>query len=118
MPLNACSINTYTTNTICSTKRAKYIAVLFGTQPPVIAKKGHPGLTGYYPDYRGTEDQVPYNLEQSTFQIAISINGETYSETYDNLPDNFMPFISINKLSGQYSEISVTANLRESDHGI
>lgn len=118
MPINACSINSYTTDSICKYKRAKYIEILFGTTPPVEPDRhGHPGYSGFYSEYVDNSPN-PYNLEQSTFMISIVLDGQTYSETYENLPDNFMPFISINKLSGEYSNIKIEAILKDRENGI
>jgi hypothetical protein len=114
MPLNACSINTYSVDTICFTKRAKYIEILFGTLPPEPepTKKGHGGWTGYRSEFDTSDEQKfdTSKLEHLYVTITTVFDGETVVTTWDNSPTNIRPLISINKLTSSHSEVQVTVN--------
>ena len=103
MPINACSINTYSVDAICFDKRQKYIDKLFADIKPVI---GRGGWTGRSPDF--SEYSVkPTNYENILITMTLTLNGEVITQTFDNTPMNIRPLLSINKLSSSPSEISV-----------
>jgi len=111
MPLNACSINTYSVDTICYAKRAKYIEILWGTIPPVPTpiSTGHGGWTSYRPDYE--EPQIdPRTLEHLYITLTTKFDGEVVVTTWDNSPTQVRPLISINKLTSTDSDVTVTVN--------
>ena len=105
MPINACSINTYSVDAICSVKRTKYINALF-TNAPSSNIIGNGGWAGRSPDF--SEYSVkPTNYENILITMTLTLNGEVITQTFDNTPMNIRPLLSINKLSSSPSEISV-----------
>lgn len=108
MPINACSINTYSVDAICSSKRTKYIEMLWANPLPVISA-GHGGFTGYYPNFN-TDDEVkvnPFNVEQSVISISVTLENETITSIFDNDTSQVQPLIAINKLSSTQSTVQV-----------
>jgi len=106
MPINACSINTYSIDAICSAKKAKYIDMLWDNPLPVL---GGGGLTGYYPEFR-TDDEVkvnPLDVEHSVISLTVTLGNETVTTLFDNDTSQIHPLIAINKLSSSKSEVSV-----------
>lgn len=108
MPLNACSINSDSVDSICHAKRAKYIEILFG-EPPVEDKKGSGGYTGYYPDFNTNSEEKlnPLELEHLYITITTTLDGETVISHFDNSPTDIRPLIAINKLTSNNSNVSV-----------
>lgn len=107
MPINACSINTYSIDAICASKKKKYIDMLWGNPLPIPSGKG--GLTGYYPEFR-TDDEVkvnPLDVEHSVISLTVTLGNETVTTLFDNDTSQIHPLIAINKLSSSKSEVSV-----------
>ena len=105
MPINACSINTYSVDAICSVKRTKYINALF-TNAPSSNIIGNGGWTGRTPEF--SEYSVnPKSYENVLLTMTVTLNGESITQTFDNSPMAIRPLISINKLSSSPSEIMV-----------
>lgn len=111
MPINACSINTYSVDSICYGKRAKYIEILWGILPPEPEpeQKGHGGWTGYRSDFDTSDEQKfdTSRLEHLYITITTIFDGETVVSTWDNSPTDIRPLISINKLTSTPSPIQV-----------
>lgn len=108
MPINACSINTYSIDAICSAKKAKYIDMLWDN-PPIAHVVGKGGFTGYYPNFR-TDDEVKVNqpdIEHSVISLTVTLGNETVTTLFDNDTSQIHPLIAINKLSSSKSEVSV-----------
>ncbi len=109
MPINACSINTYSVDSICGTKRAKYIDILWQTDP-VLETRGKGGWTGYYPEFKESDEKyenVFNNYEQPYISINFTMNGQSVMSSFENLPLQVRPLISINNLSSTPSEVKV-----------
>lgn len=126
MPINACSVNTHSVDTVCWGKVKKYVDLVFGPNPPTpttiidvlfgtvtppvpVAKKGHGGWTGYRPDFNtDTEEKFdPSTLEHLFITLTATFDGETVVTTWNNSPSQFRPMISINKLTTSPSEVHV-----------
>lgn len=111
MPINACSINTYSVDAICGKKRAKYIEILWATDPVVVGI-GKGGWTGYYPEFKENNEynNVVHSTEQPYISIQFTLNGETVVSSFENIPMPIRPLISINKLISTPSNVSVDIN--------
>jgi hypothetical protein len=110
MPINACSINTYSVDAICYGKRAKYIEILWGAIPPEPepVATGHGGWAG---GHRYEEPQIdPRTLEHLYITLTTKFDGEVIVNTWDNSPTQIRPLIFINKLKSTDSEVIVTVN--------
>lgn len=107
MPINACSINTYSIDAICASKRTKYITKLWDSIPPIVVQaRGPGGIAAFSRDF----DDTPIDtrtIELPFISITISLNGEHIYQTIENNPSAVKPMVSINKLSSTPSEISV-----------
>jgi hypothetical protein len=117
MPINACSINTYSVDTICFSKRAKYIDILWGAVPPIPTPitTGRGGGTSWISRHSDHEETRidPRTLEHLYITLTTKFYGEVIVNSWDNSPTQIRPLISINKLKSMDSDITVEVhNLR------
>ena len=103
MPINACSVNSFTVNAKC------------GQMQVIIKKalKGHvrnipPVYAGLHRDVE--EYETPINYEQSHVLVTLEMLGETYSETQENIPLDMGSVVYINNLSIQETKVFVDIN--------
>lgn len=109
MPINACSINTYSVDAICSTKRTKYIDWLWQTVPPTIASGGGGGWPGYMTQFNSSGEQKinAASVELPYISITVMFDGQVSTSVFDNQPFGVTPMITINNLVSEKSEISL-----------
>lgn len=90
MPINNCSINAFTLNSL---KCRRSI---------IVSKTGksHPQQTRFNPLSWQDHEPVDFStVEGPNIRISIFINGETYAETYDNNFTEMRPMVAVSTLS-------------------
>ena len=109
MPINACSINTYSVDAICSVKRAKYIDWLWQTAPPIVTSGGGGGWPGYMTQFNTAGEQKinPNVVELPYISITVTFDGQTNTSVFDMQRNGITPLITINNISYEKSEISL-----------
>jgi hypothetical protein len=105
MPLNSCSINAHTLNSLACRRR--------GFVPPIpqpIAVKSHPQQVGYgarwpFSSHEEDDEQTFDNIESSHINVTISLGGKEYSQTELNSKmTDIIPLMSVGNLSVEVVE--------------
>lgn len=96
MPINSCSINAYTINSL----RCRRHTIV---PPPVILhdKKSHPYHTRIDPT-AWQDHEEPFDISQlegPSILFTITMNGETHQATYDNAYNEMIPMVTLNSLN-------------------
>lgn len=93
MAINSCAINSFTIDSL----RCRRTHV---PPNPVQSQKAHPYHTRIDPRQWQEHDEIDISkLEGPNILFTITIDGETHQLTVDNMPDNFIPLVTLNKLS-------------------
>jgi hypothetical protein len=102
MSINACSINEYTINTLCGSRRQAIIDSLRPVRPPEAIGGGqqqhvrHP-LQAFRRDAEREEHIDVNTLELPHMQVTIELAGQTFTQTLER--DDSVPVVSIYALS-------------------
>lgn len=114
MSINSCSINEYTINTLCGSRRQ---AIINSLRPPVVIIGGgqQQHVANFdrlpYQAYRRNEEEhIDVNtLEQPFMQVTIDVAGQTFAQTIER-DMGMVPVISVYAVSAS-SDIEEQVNI-------
>lgn len=92
MPINACSINAFTINSLKCRRQA-----VIPVPTPLQGHKSHPYHTRTDP--QEWEEQDFSQLEGPNIRFVITIGSEVHELTVDNMQNEITPFVMINNLN-------------------
>jgi hypothetical protein len=93
MPINSCSINAFTIDSL-KCRRANVVP------PQPITGKSHPYHTRIDPRSWQEHEQIDITkLEGPNIRLAITIDGEVHAATYENNFTEMRPLVTVSNLS-------------------
>lgn len=104
MPINACSINSFTINGKCAQMQVIINTPIKGhvrNIPPIYSML-HRDVDEY--------DNIPITYEQPYIILTLDMLGETFTEIQENIPLDMGSVVFINNLNIQEFQISVDIN--------
>jgi len=96
MPINACSINAFTINSLTCRRRN------FDVQPPqpVASGGGNVQQFRYHRWASEQEDEQQFvNLESSSIAITLTLGDRIIEKSFENIPDPIIPMITVSRIN-------------------
>lgn len=105
MSINACSINEFTINSLCSSRRK---VIIDNIRPIVVPSIGGGSVQHVRPDTAAwlnvirrqrSDDVFDENVESSHIQVTVEVAGTTYSQTLERTTVDDLALIIVSSLS-------------------